>query len=118
MGSSLGGSVGLWELLSVGGRGSGEGPRITTHYRVELILWVRPREISTVLAESQLPSIFLTRLVSTLVKSRVLKGTIESGYYIPEVYVIERQNSIVEELRRDGLIGTLHPCGDLLDFIC
>lgn len=93
-------------------KGFWRGKCITTHYRVWLILWVRPQEISTVLAGSQLPSIFLTRLVSTLVKSRVLKGTIESGYYIPEAYVIDRQNSIVEELRRDGLIGTSHLHGN------
>lgn len=84
---------------------------ISTHYRVGLIFCVRPREISTVLADSQLPSVLLTRLVSKLVKSRVLEGTIESGYYVPEAYVIERQNSIVEELQRNGLIGILHFTG-------
>lgn len=70
------------------------------------------------LAGSKLPPVFLTRLVSALVKSRVLAGTIEGGYYIPEAYVIERQASIVDELRRDGLIGILNLMGAYACFRC
>lgn len=70
-----------------------------------------------IVADSNLPSIFLKTVVSTLIKSRGLKGIIEDGYYVPEAYVIQRQNSIVDDLRRDGFIGTLNLMDILYVFI-
>lgn len=66
----------------------------------------RPVDVPAMLADSSLPSIFLRTVVSTLIKSRALKGTIEGGYYVPEAYVVQRQNSIADDLRRDGFMAT------------
>ncbi|KAI5846278.1 hypothetical protein DFP73DRAFT_383338 [Morchella snyderi] len=66
----------------------------------------RPVDMPAIVADSNLPSIFLKTVVSTLIKSQGLNGIIEGGYYVPEAYVVQRQNSIADDLRRDGFIAT------------
>ncbi|KAL7275295.1 hypothetical protein RUND412_001776 [Rhizina undulata] len=65
----------------------------------------RPIAISELLPHAGLPAPFLLKVVSGLIKSQVLKGTTDGTSYVPDVYIKEKQDLLVEELNRNGVIA-------------